>query len=446
MRRQVSHKSHKLRWALGSFFLGGMAAFFPSYAEEEVARSVSVTGAQALKIAEALIQKGELSKAAAILQNLTRASEDTVDKTQVYFLLGMIEAANENFEPAEEIFRNILDERPELIRVRLELARTLYEQKKDIAATYHFQYVLGNGLPEDTKRIVRTYLTKIEHRKKFRTSISAGIIPNTNINAGPKDDIITVFGLPFQLDDDAQRQSGVGLSSSLSVAAFPKISKNLRLEARAAARVVDYSNADFDDVFVSTEVGPRFLSKKINASVLGTLSKRYFGGDAYSTSYGTRFVVSTPLSKRMRFSVRGSLSEVSYEDNPTRDGPVYAAGISILRILDKKTRGAIGLQVTREQAEANQLKNTQYRLNTSLTREWGWGLTTQVLPDIFLREFENSGREDITYAATLRLTKRDWRYYGFAPVFSYTYLKNNSNSPFFDYERHSADIGLTRSF
>lgn len=409
-------------------------------------QNMTVSGEQALKIAAELLQKGELGEADAILQRLVTANPDKVDRTQVHFLLGMIAAAEKDYPAAEKVLRRILDQRPDLIRVRLELARVLFEQKKDIAAAYHFRYVLGNGLPDATIKQVRKYLNAIEARKNYKISLSASLMPNSNVNAGPKDDTVTVFGLPFQLDEEAQKRSGVGLSTSLNVAAFPKLSKNLRLEARAGARVVDYANADFDDAFFSVELGPRIKTKKMTSSVLATTSRRYYAGQGYSTSYGGRLVVTTPLSRRVRFSLRGSHADVQYDTTPDRDGPVYSAGVALTRIIDKRTLGGLGVQVTREQTDANQLKNTQYTMNAYLSRELPMGITGQIRPEFYFRNFEDSGREDETYGLTLQITKRDWQYYGFAPVFSYSYLKNISNNAFFSYDRHSADVGLTRSF
>ncbi|WP_306251312.1 surface lipoprotein assembly modifier [Parvularcula sp. IMCC14364] len=407
---------------------------------------VTLSGQQALKVAEELLVKEEYDEAEAILTRLAAADPDKVDIYQVRFLTGLLAVGRKDFVAAEEHFRIILDQKPDLIRVRLELARSLYEQQKDGAAAYHFRYVLGNGLPEETKKIVRQFLHRIEARKVFHLQLGTAIVPNSNINNGPKDDTVTVFGLPFQLDDAAQKQSGTGLSTSLNVAAFPILTDRLRLETRAGARVVDYSNADFDDVFMSFEIGPRLQMKKANLSVLGAFSKRWFGGERFSRSHGMRMVLTTPLSDRMRFSLRSSYAQVDYSSNPGRSGPVYSGAFSVQRVMDKRTVAGLGFQVTREEATANNLKNHQYRLNGFISRELPWGITGQVAPDYYIRDFQSSSRLDETYGLSFRVTKRDWRYHGFAPVFSYSYLKNVSNNPFFNYDRHSADIGVTRNF
>src|SRR6478672_2351914 len=54
------------------------------------------------------------------------------------FMAGMRSYEARDYRRAEDAFRRILDRDPSLLRVRLELARTLYMQKKDAEADYHF--------------------------------------------------------------------------------------------------------------------------------------------------------------------------------------------------------------------------------------------------------------------------------------------------------------------
>src|SRR6476469_6311838 len=54
------------------------------------------------------------------------------------FVDGMTHYQTLDYRAAEAAFRRILDRDPSLLRVRLELARTLFMQKKDAEADYHF--------------------------------------------------------------------------------------------------------------------------------------------------------------------------------------------------------------------------------------------------------------------------------------------------------------------
>lgn len=415
-------------------------------------QQLTLSPAKALEAAERLYEAGELDAARAILIELKKAEAGGIDQTQVAFLLGMIAVGQEDYKGAAEIFRNILDQRPDLVRVRLELARALFALKHDQAAAYHFRFALADDLPPEALANIRMFLNLIEQRKLWRVNVSAGVAPDSNVSGGPKDQTIELFGLPFELDDKARERSGLGLSSSLNAEFYPRLSEHWRAEMRGGGSVSDYENIDFDDVFLFAEAGPRYERPGMGVSILGTFSRRYFGGQGYSRSVGGRIAIDKGLTSRMRASLRFSGALARYDAFADRDGPVYSAGILGAYALSRQSSMRAGLTVTREQAGAELLRNTQYLLNGSYSRELPFGVTAQIGPDFYYRQFDafnpadDATRRDWTLGGSVYLTKRDWRFAGFAPVISYQYLHNDSNVERFDYSRHRANISLTRTF
>ncbi len=419
--------------------------------------SLAISGDDAVGLAQRLYDQGRLDEAEAILRTLVDADPDKVDVMQVAFLAGLIAVQRKNYAEAEEIFRTILDHDPSLVRVRLELARVLFVQKKDGAASYHFHLALADGLPAPVEKKIRKYLSQIERRKKLRLSWSSSIVPSTNINAGSDVETVTgLVGLPitFQVSDDRRRQSGIGFSNSLSLSAFPKLSKHWRLRIRGSIKVTDYERTQFDDAFAAFEIGPSFRGKRYSASLLATATKRQFAGDDYSTSLGGRLVLSSPLSERSRFSVRVAYAYARHEISKEKDGPIYSLGATFQRALSQKTTAALSGQVARTEARDKSQKNTQIGLTASLRREMPRAITIQLSPQLFYRTYDGidplfpleAKREDILSGISVMVTKRDWRIMRFAPVFSYSYLNNNSNNDFYSYERHAVDMGLTQNF
>lgn len=417
-------------------------------------QSLTLSGSAGLKLAEKLFEDGKLDEAGSILSALMDVEAEGVDQTQVTFLLGMIAMQGEDFEAAVEYFRSILDNRPDLVRVRLELARALFSLKRDQAAAYHFRLALADGLPEATKANIRLFLDQIQARKVWRVNAQFSVAPDSNVNAGPKDRAVELFGLPFQLDDDALERSGFGLASSLSATYFPRISKRWRAELRGGGSITDYENIQFDDAFIFAEAGPRFEVPGMSVSALGAVSRRYFGGEGFNTSIGGKAAFSKGLNARTWATFRFAGAHLDYDDVDFRDGPVYSAGVTFRRALNRLSTAQAGVTVTREQTNAQVLRNTQYLFNASYSRELPYGLTVQAGPDVFYRRFDNEDpmnvdidfRVDWTYGGSVFVTKRDWRVGGFAPVVSYQYLVNESNADRFDYTRHRANVGLTRTF
>jgi hypothetical protein len=415
------------------------------------ADQVTLTGNQALQLAQKLFDEGKLDEAEAILRQLRTSDPDQLDHYQIAFLAGMIAQAREHHEAAEEIFRKILSDKPDLIRVRLELAKSLFAQRKDQAAAYHFRLALANGLPPETTVAVRQYLAQIQSRKVFHVSFSAGIAPSTNINNGTQDSFIDINGLLLPINDpNLQEKSGVGLSSSIALSALPRITDRWRLETRLRATTRDFSQRQFDDVNVNAEAGLRYQGRRLATSVLLTGGQRWFGGEEYSESYGVRLTLTTPLSRRTRFKTRASYSEVSYASG-SGDGPVYSIGTTVTHALDKRTYLSGDFEYTRVDADIDRLSSDQYQIATSFQRELPFGITGEIAPLVYWRktdgpDFLGEIREDLAYNLSFRITKRDWHFRGFAPSFGYSYLNSTSNIDFYSYEQHRVDIGVTRNF
>ncbi len=417
-------------------------------------QSVAMSGAAGLALAETLFEEGRTDEAAAILSALRKAKAADVDQTQVTFLLGMIAVSRGAYADAVEAFRDILDRRPDLVRVRLELARALFALKRDQAAAYHFRLALADGLPEATKTNIRLFLDQIQARKIWRVNAQFGVAPDSNVNAGPKDRSVELFGLPFQLDDAALERSGFGLASSLSASYFPRIARRWRAELRGGGSITDYENIRFDDAFIFAEAGPRFEKPGMSVSALAAVSRRYFGGDGFTTSVGGKAAFAKGLNARTWATLRISGAHLDYDDTDFRDGPVYSAGLTLRRALNRLSTAQAGVTVTREQTDDQVLRNTQFLFNAAYSRELPYGVTVQAGPDLYYRRFDNEDpinagvafRRDWTYGGSVFVTKRDWRIGGFAPIVSYQYLVNDSNVARFDFTRHRANIGMTRTF
>ncbi len=419
--------------------------------------SLSLSGKEAVALAQKLYDQGRLDDAERILRSLVDADPEKVDVVQIAFLAGLIAARRGQYGQAEEIFRTILDHDPGLVRIRLELAKVLFEQKKDSAASYHFRLALANDLPEPVRNKIRAFLAKIEARRVVSISWSSSIAPSTNINSGTELDSITgLLGseIIFTPNEDRRAKSGIGFSNSISATALPKLGKNWRLEVRGSLRLLDYKQVAFDDASATFEIGPRFQDKKRRISILATTNKRQFGGKDYSKSLGARLILTTPLSRRNRVTLRGSYSYARYASISDRNGPIYTASASLQRALSKKSTLALSVQATRQEARAASQKNSQIGLSASYRRELPHGITIQLSPQFFYRRYDGidplfptfKERLDTTSGISVYLTKRDWRFMSFAPVLSYSYLINDSNNEFYSYERHSADIGMTRKF
>ena len=134
------------------------------------------------------------------------------DRTGILFRIGMQsltagqqtdddDARRELYDRAIAAFRLILVNRPELVRVRLELARAFFLKGQDGLARRHFELVLAGGVPPPVAANIRRFMTAMQTRKRFTGYFGAAVAPDSNLNAASESEIIyidtTIGRLPF---------------------------------------------------------------------------------------------------------------------------------------------------------------------------------------------------------------------------------------------------------
>ncbi|BBI48411.1 hypothetical protein HORIV_08320 [Vreelandella olivaria] len=222
-----------------------------------------------------LMEQGENAQAKAVL---LEARERFADNNDIAFLLGMLAMGEQDFETASNYFREILIRDPQAVRVRLELGRALFESGDYRDAGRQFRFARSGNLPPEVNVNIDRYLGAIRQRQTFTWDVSVAMAPDTNINAAPSIEEISIFGLPFQLSENAKRKTGIGLLLNTSAEWTPHIADNTRLRLGGSLYRTDYRGGDFDDTLTNVHIGPNFqfgdleLSTLLPASTVGTVT------------------------------------------------------------------------------------------------------------------------------------------------------------------------------
>ncbi len=414
-------------------------------------KTIKLTNEQVINVVKALILEGRLDAAKDIISKLLLTK---ADPTQISFLRGMIAGAEGDWGRAATHYRDILASKPELLRVRLELARALYKLKDGDNAKRQFEMVLASkNLPPEVIHNIRNFLSTIYTQKKWSLSVSLSAAPDTNINTATGSDRITLFGLPFELSDEAKKSSGVGLTGDVRAGYRFDIGKGKAIDVGANIRHTEYLNsAAFDQTFVQGQLGPRFYTAKREIRLVGTVGYARFGGREYYKSYGGQISAQRQINDRFKLSGVLSGQQINYKSNSGRNGQVYSlmgqGDYALSRV--SAMRAYIGL--SKEFTFDQSLENTAYRGGAGYVRELSYGLTVNFKGSFSYRPYKGIAvlygvkRSDRTYGAGIGFTKRDFTLFGFAPVVGYDYYRSNSNIEFFTYDRHRVNIGLTHIF
>ena len=161
-------------------------------------------------------------------------------------------------------FRTMLIERPELVRVRLELARVFFLRGRDSLARRHFEQVLAGDLPPAVVANVQRFLIRIRARKRWSVYFGAALAPDSNIGAASDERFIQIHvggvPLPFRRNEEELTTSGVGLSLWTGGEYQHPLGDRVRLRAGGDLSRREYPGGNFDQTNLGVHLGPRWLA------------------------------------------------------------------------------------------------------------------------------------------------------------------------------------------
>ena len=368
------------------------------------------------------------------------------------FLLGLIEARLGLPRQAARRFETILSERPELTRVRLELARIYQLLGRDDKARFHFEASLADDLPATVEQAVEGFLRRIDARKRWSVSMSAAVLPESNPIKRTNSRRVLIGRIPFRLNEDARASSGVGSLLSAGVSVSPAFTEAIRgvLAASTAAKL--YKEPDWNDVSLHCDVGFARLFDKGSASAGLRLGQRWLGGDRYSRETGPWLRGRVRISPASRLDVNLTAVKRDYHDRPAQDGWRISAKPVWSYSFDPQTTIEANLEIELVDARDSQHGSGQAGLGITLSKTFRGAFL--ISPSVSVLARRHSGRDplflktrrDRQFRIALNLRHRALQYEGYAPFVGYSFESNDSNIPVNRYRNHGAVVGFSKTF
>ena len=384
--------------------------------------------------ARALIECGRFAEALVILGPLMRGA---AFEPNLYFLFGLA-ATGASHQPGLEeedrealldgaiaAFREMLIDRPGLVRVHLELGRAFFLKGEDDLARRHFEWVLAGNPPQPVAANVGSFLAAIQARRRWSFNMGASIAPDTNIGAGSDERTIYVFGLPFLRDAEDLTTSGVGLAVWGGAEYQYPLDERVRLRAGANLSRREYGGSDFDQAYLSTHLGPRWLAdESTEASLLATVSQRWQGTVKDHHSLGGRLEVGHRVSPRVTVNGRLSWEDRHYRTDTHLDGTAMDVSLGGAYVITPTVRANLSLGYGRERPELVRLRHEGARVGAGVSVILPLGFTvggggehrwTDYEPGWAPFVEDGGARKDRTWSARASVHNRGITLYGFSP-------------------------------
>jgi tetratricopeptide (TPR) repeat protein len=401
------------------------------------------------ELARQLMKIGELEKARSILDDHLRLEPHDV---QARFLLGMVAVARKDDRAAIAIFRSILIDHPTSTRVRLELARAFYLERDYGNALRQFQFALAGNPPREVVSNINHYIASIRDAKSLSYNFGIAVAPDTNLNTGSSAREVSLFGLPFDLSDDARKRSGVGIAVEAGGEWSPGVGKGKRLRLGVSGQRREYSGGHFDDMTLAAYAGPRLVLGKWDLSLLGTAYKRWYGAKPYNHAVGGRIEATYYLTPRLGLSGALGAQSVAYRSARERDGRLYSLNAATFYALTSSTAVNFKAGVSRDQARIAPYSSWSGFVAAGYYRDLPMGFSAYVEPSFSMARYDEAllgfgrKRSDNTESVLITLLNRHLVLTRFTPRLSYTFIRQSSTIPLYAFTRNRLEIGLTTVF
>ena len=432
--------------------------------------------ADGVREARALVAAGRFDAALAILRPLARSRAGSANAR---FLLGLaaIGAARQRGVPgarrdalldeAIAVLRAMLVAHPELVRVRLELARAFFLKEEDGLARRHFEHVLAGKPPAAVALNVNRFLNAIRARKRWSLRVGMALAPDSNIGAASDERIIYIHGLPFRRDAEKLTTSGIGVSAwlggeyqyPLGRAGTGSGAGSWRLRAGGNLSRREYKASAFDRLTVSGHVGPRrLLGRGSEVSLLLTGLHHWTGSGLSEPSHhdiGLRIEGRHRLTPRTILTARVSRARRRHDRETYRDGPITDVSLGAGWVASPTLRIDAGLGWGRERTKAEQWRLSSRRVRIEATAQLPRGFTvggsgtlrwTGWQGNWFPHTGPGEPRRDLTRTIRLFAHNRALTIQGFSPQISLTQEQRTTNAQLYDYRRLFAELRFVRLF
>ncbi len=397
-----------------------------------------------------LFEAGRFRDARAFLQQARPADEE--ERIERLFLLGLAEVRLGHLRDSAERFEAILAVRPELTRVRLELARVYGLLGRDGKARFHFEASLGDELPSSVEDAVEAWLDRIDARRRWSISISAAVLPESNPVKRTDDEEVRIGGVPFRLDEDAREASGTGLLLSTGTQYSPVLSGDWRgvLAASGAAKL--YEQSDWNDISVQGDVGVARLFDRGSISGGLRIGRRWLGGERYNDGIGPWTRGRLRLSQALRLDGALASERRNHPDNPGLDGWTVNLRPGLDHALSSATTLRAELELEHVDAREDHHGSRLGGLAVSLSHAFRGGLSVSPRMSVHWRRYAGSDplfgkrRSDRQTRVSVNLLHRALQYRGFAPWVGCFVEWNRSSIPINGYRNQGGVFGVSRTF
>ncbi len=427
---------------------------------------ITMTALEAVQLAGKLVETGNYDAATQILTKMPQTNILPVE-IERWYLLGQIEQRKGNIDGAIKIYRKILDEQPELSKIRYELALCYMAKKQWYRADYHLRLAMaGKDIPDQVKQYMMYYRYVARQNKNWNVWFNFGAAPDNNVNQakGGQECIMTIWGTFCR--ELPEPEKAIGSNFILGGNYEFKLSDNWRWKSDANIYTNLYDKHKYDDFYLATSTGPRYVWENGDIWLAGVFSRRWYGShhhwnnwDNYNLAYGAKLDLNYDWTRKLSSGLSLRFMDNKYDDyGDFLDGQSYMVSPRISYSLDSTKYIILRGGVNRDTAKADAYANWRYDTGVGFGVALPWGFNVYLEPSFTWARYDGERmavkdeklqflkERDFIQRYALSLSNNNLEIWGFIPTITVSYTKKDSNIPERQYDKTTLEFTFQQRF
>lgn len=439
------------RYLTAGLFLAAAIAATPAGAAAGSTRSVRIGAAgEVFALADMAQQRGDLRSAEKVLAALLRDPSAMV-RTEARFRLARLLAANGKTTQAAVLLRRVVDDHPDAVPARLQLAGLLEVMGDEKSALRELRALSTLDLPLNVARLVDRMSASLQSSRPLAFQLELALAPDSNINRATRSNTLgTVLG-DFTFDEDSRARSGVGAAVRGLAQGRINLSRHVNLGARASLDGNLYRHREFNDISLEVAAGPEARLGSVLVTAEAGIGQQWYGMKPYQRSLrlssSARLRVDSASQLRVDTSARWS----DNFSNDLQDGRGLSAAVRYERAVSPRLMVSLGGGFDRFAARDDAYSTRAWTLAATAYRDIG-RMTVEVGGTIGRLEADDrlqllpEAREDRSTRLHLGAVFRQLNVAGFSPTMRLVVERNRSNVEYYDFKRTRTEFGISRAF
>lgn len=357
----------------------------------------------------------------------------------------MLARADGRYGEAEAVYRGILGERPDLLPVRWQLARTLAENRLNREALAELERLRVAGLPPEAAAQAEAYRSGLLAQEDWAFAGNLRYLHENNVNQAPGRREYGGWTLP-------EPESARGVGYSLSAGLTRTLAGHWAWRAAAAAEGRFYwDKRRYDDTVLHLGGGAVYRDARQEWAWLPYYERRWFGGQPYSATAGLRVQAAYAFSPHWQVAAEVRHGRRRHDERRFLDGSDSRVSLTAFYRVSPQQFWLLGADWQRVRAadEAEAYRRTAVRAGWEGERAEGWGAAVHLAAaqrhydaaDVF--QIRRREREYSVYAS---LWRPSWQWRGFTPRLSWLSRRTVGNHFAYGYRQNQLFLEIGRRF